>query len=163
MNSKTLNTKTLNTKLQGFMKEFSKLTHVETLKSEVNRLASDIKARATAKVLDPKTYKTLKKIETEYDQLKKNFAQVQNQVDVEMNKAAKAFKQYSGHIEKALSKYKAKYQAKYNAFVQNGKPEAPGRKTKKSNSPKQSKATKRPSTARGKTLKKTSSRQSTRA
>jgi predicted nucleic acid-binding Zn-ribbon protein len=93
---------------QKIRTEINRLTDVEQLKSEVQRIGSEIRKFDFQAVLSPAAQQKLKKFEKRYTTLMRSISQAQRQMDREFNRVLRNIKTHRSDVEKAVAQQKTK-------------------------------------------------------
>lgn len=105
--------------------EIQKLTDVDYLSTELNRIANELKKFDVNAYLSPTAKTRLKDLEKRYSELLKGISKQQRQFDREFNKVVRSLKTHKTDIEKKLKVVQAK------AKTQKAKVESVGEELKK--------------------------------
>jgi predicted nucleic acid-binding Zn-ribbon protein len=93
---------------QKIRNEFTRLTDVEQLKSEVHRIGNEIRKFDFHTVLSPSAQAKVKMFERRYAELMRTMQQAQRQVDREFNKILRQIKTRRGVVYKVVDEQKSK-------------------------------------------------------
>lgn len=93
---------------QKIRNEFTRLTDVEQLKSEVHRIGNELRKFDFHTVLSPSAQAKVKLFERRYAELMRTMQQAQRQVDREFNKILRQIKTRRGVVYKAVDEQKNK-------------------------------------------------------
>lgn len=88
--------------------EFQRLTNVEKIKSEVNRIGTEIRKFDYNTVLSPAAQSRVKTFERRYAELMRTLHQAQRQVDREFNRILRQIKVHRSDMNKAVAQQKYK-------------------------------------------------------
>ncbi len=88
--------------------EINRLTDVDQLKSEVQRIGTEIRKFDFHTVLSPAAQTKMKKFEKRYATLMRSISQAQRQMDREFNRILRQIKTHRTDIEKTVSQQKTK-------------------------------------------------------
>ncbi len=93
---------------QKIRSEFQRLTDVEELKSEVQRIRSELSKFDFHTVLSPAAKTKVKAFEKRYAEIMRNIHQAQRQVDREVNRIMRQIKGHRNDVSKLMSEQKSK-------------------------------------------------------
>ncbi len=93
---------------QKIRKEFTRLTDVDHLKSEVHRIGNELRKFDFHAVLSPSAQARVKMFERRYATLMRTMQQAQRQADREFNKILRQVKTQRGTVSKVMSQQKNK-------------------------------------------------------
>ena len=88
--------------------ELNRLTDVEALKSEVQRIGTELRKFDFHTVLSPAAQQKMKKFEKRYTVLMRSISQAQRQMDREFNRILRTIKTRRSTVEKAVNMQKMK-------------------------------------------------------
>lgn len=90
--------------------EFQRLTDVDKLKSEVQRIGTEIRKFDYQSMLSPAAQAKVKSFEKRYGELMRTIGQAQRQMDREFNRVLRQIKTYRTDVEGAVTQQKSKLQ-----------------------------------------------------
>ena len=93
---------------QRIRNEFTRLTDVDQLKSEVHRIGNELRKFDFHAVLSPSAQARVKMFERRYAELMRTMQQAQRQVDREFNKILRQVKSRRGTVTKVMMQQKNK-------------------------------------------------------
>lgn len=96
--------------------EFNRLADVDTLKSEVHRIGTEIRKFDFHTVLSPAAQQKVKTFEKRYTTLMRTISQAQRQVDREFNRILREVKVRRKDVNKAVTQQKTKLEAVTKQF-----------------------------------------------
>lgn len=92
---------------QKIRNEFTRLTDVNQLKTEVQRIGNELRKFDFHSVLSPSAQTRVKKFERRYAELMRTMQTAQRQVDREFNKIMRQVKEQRGAVTKAMMEQKS--------------------------------------------------------
>lgn len=93
---------------QKIRNEFTRLTDVDQLKTEVQRIGNELRKFDFHTVLSPSAQTRVKKFERRYAELMRTMQTAQRQVDREFNKIMRQMKERRGMVSKVMTQQKTK-------------------------------------------------------
>jgi hypothetical protein len=114
---------------QKIRTEINRLTDVEQLKSEVQRIGAEIRKFDFHTVLSPAAQQKLKRFEKRYNTLLRSIAQAQRQMDREFNRILRNIKSHRTDVEKAVTQQKTKLEKASMGFRKRFSKKAAGKAT----------------------------------
>lgn len=93
---------------QKIRNEFNRLTDIEELRSEVQRIGNELRKFDFHSVLSPSAQAKVKMFERRYAELMRSMQQAQRQVDREFNRILRQIKTQRGTVNKVVNQQKAK-------------------------------------------------------
>lgn len=93
---------------QRIRNEFQRLTDVETLKDEVQRIGTEIRRFDLQSVLSPAAQTKVKQLEKRYSELLRTIHQAQRQMDREFNRILRNIKVHRSDVSKIVNQQKNK-------------------------------------------------------
>jgi GTP1/Obg family GTP-binding protein len=104
---------------QKIRSEFNRLADVDTLKSEVQRIGTEIRKFDFHTVLSPAAQQKVKAFEKRYTTLMRTISQAQRQMDREFNRIMREIKTRRKDVNKAVTQQKTKLEAVSKQFKKN--------------------------------------------
>lgn len=102
-------------------KEVLKIRDLESLKVELNKIASEIKKFDINAYLSPSATQKLKNLEKRYSDLLKSIQNIQNQIDAEFSKTVSSFKKAKKEVEQTFVNLKKNAQTQGKKLKQKSK------------------------------------------
>lgn len=102
---------------QRIRNEFSRLTDVEHLKNEVQRIGNELRNFDFHVVLSPSAKARVKQFERRYAELMRTMQQAQRQADREFNKIVRSVKAQRGSVIKVVAEQRAKLDSLRKQFT----------------------------------------------
>lgn len=122
---------------QKIRKEFSRITDVESLKTEMQKIRKELSKFDLQAVLSPAAKEKVKSFEKRYSTLMRTIHQAQRQVDREFNRILREIKVRRADVDKVVTQQKSKIEAASNELRKRWARTASSAKT----SPKKKRAT----------------------
>jgi len=114
---------------QKIRTEINRLTDVEQLKSEVQRIGAEIRKFDFHTVLSPAAQQKMKKFEKRYTTLMRSISQAQRQMDREYSRILRQIKSHRSDIEKVVTQQKNKLEKASLTFRKRFTKKAAGKAT----------------------------------
>ena len=134
--------------------ELQRLANVEALKSEVQRIGSELRNFDLHSVLTPTANDRVKAFEKRYGELMKTIHVAQRQVDKELNRILKQIKAHRSDVTRAMTEQRTKLEKVSADFKKRFSKQAVAAAAKKPTPAPKKGATKKTTTTRKKTSKK---------
>lgn len=135
---------------QKIRTEFNRLTDVENLKNEVQRIGAEIRNFDFHAVLSPAANQKVKMFEKRYTVLMRSLSQAQRQVDREFNRVLRQIKEHRAGVDKVVKEQKDKLETAAADFRKRFSKKAAGTKSTKTATRKKTAAKKAKTTRRKK-------------